>query len=62
VLGVHIVAPAAGDIIAEAALAIEMDATAEDLANTMHTHPTFSESVMEAAEVSRGEAIHILRG
>lgn len=62
VLGVHIVAPAAGDIIAEAALAIEMDATAEDLANTIHTHPTFSESVMEAAEVSRGEAIHILRG
>ncbi len=62
ILGVHIVAPTAGDMIAEAALAIEMDATAEDLASTVHVHPTFSESLMESAADARGEAVHIWKG
>jgi len=50
ILGVGIVGPGAGELIAEAALAIETAATAEDLASTIHAHPTLSESLMEAAE------------
>ena len=50
ILGVGIVGPGAGELIAEAALAIEMAVTAEDLALTIHAHPTLSESLMEAAE------------
>ncbi len=60
VLGVHIVGPHAADLIAEAALAIEMGATAEDIALTIHTHPTLPEAVMEAAEAVHGRAIHIV--
>jgi len=60
VLGVGIVGPEASDLIAEAALAIEMGATVEDLALTIHAHPTLSEAVMEAAEASLGHAIHVL--
>ena len=62
ILGVHIIAPTAGDMIAEAAFAIEMDATAEDLASTIHVHPTFSESMMEAAADAVGHAVHIWKG
>jgi dihydrolipoamide dehydrogenase len=50
VLGVGLAGPGAGELIAEAALAIEMAATAEDLRRTIHAHPTLSESIMEAAE------------
>ncbi len=50
VVGVGIVGPGAGELIAEAALAIEAALTAEDLAATIHTHPTLSETLMEAAE------------
>jgi dihydrolipoamide dehydrogenase len=50
VLGAGIVGPGAGELIAEAALAIETAVTAEDLALTIHAHPTLSESLMEAAE------------
>jgi dihydrolipoamide dehydrogenase len=50
VLGVGIVGPGAGELIAEGALAIETAMTVEDLAATIHTHPTLSESLMEAAE------------
>ena len=50
ILGVGIVGPGAGELIAEAALAIESSVTAEDLALTIHAHPTLSESLMEAAE------------
>jgi len=50
VLGVGIVGPGAGELIAEAALAIETALTAEDLAVTIHAHPTLSEGLMEAAE------------
>ena len=59
VLGVHIVGPEASDLISEAGLAIEMGAYAEDIALTIHPHPTLSEAVMEAAKHALGEAIHI---
>ena len=58
-LGFHMVGPNAGDIVAEAALAIEMGATLEDVALTQHPHPTISETFMEAAEHAHGKAIHI---
>ncbi|HEY8489029.1 MAG TPA: dihydrolipoyl dehydrogenase [Thermaerobacter sp.] len=60
VLGAGIVGPEASDLIAELALAIEMGATLEDLALTIHAHPTLSEAVMEAAEAGLGHAIHVL--
>jgi dihydrolipoamide dehydrogenase len=58
-LGVGLVGPHASDLIAEAALALEMGATLEDLMATVHPHPTFSELLMEAAEVAAGEPVHI---
>jgi dihydrolipoamide dehydrogenase len=58
-LGVHIVGPAASDLISEAALALELGATAEDLALTIHPHPTLGEAVMEASSAALGHAIHI---
>ncbi len=60
VLGGQIVGPEASELVAEVALAIEMGATVEDLAATVHTHPTLAEAVMEAAENARGRAIHTL--
>ena len=60
VLGAQIVGPEASELIAEFGLAIEMGATLEDVAATIHTHPTLSEAVMEAAMNARGEAIHTL--
>lgn len=59
ILGVHIVAASASDLISEAALGMEMGFTLEDLALTIHPHPTFPEALMEAAEVALGKAIHI---
>ena len=58
-LGVHIVGADASNIITEAALAIEMGATVADIALTVHPHPTLSETLMEAAHVVEGHAIHI---
>lgn len=58
-LGVHIVGPSASDLIGEAAVAIELGATVEDLALTVHPHPTLSECLMEASEAALGRAIHI---
>jgi dihydrolipoamide dehydrogenase len=58
-VGAHLAGPRATDLIAEMALAIEMGATAEDLALTIHAHPTFAEAAMEAAEVSLGRPIHV---
>jgi len=49
VLGVHIIGEAAGELIAEASLALEYGASAEDLYRTVHAHPTFSEAIKEAA-------------
>ena len=59
VLGIHVVGNGASDIIAEAALAIEMGALADDISMTIHAHPTLPEAIMEAAKASLGEAIHI---
>jgi len=59
-LGAQIVGPEAAELIAEVGLAIEMGATLEDVAATIHTHPTLSEAVMEAAENALGHAIHTL--
>lgn len=58
-LGVHIMGAEAGELIAEAALAMKMEATVQELAHTIHTHPTMAESVMEAAEDYYGLGIHI---
>jgi dihydrolipoamide dehydrogenase len=60
-LGVHMVGPEVTELIAEAALAIEMGATAEDIARTIHAHPTLPEAVMEAAEAVHGMAVHIFQ-
>ncbi|WP_254536719.1 dihydrolipoyl dehydrogenase [Halomarina litorea] len=60
VLGAQIVAPEASELIAEMALAVEMGATLEDVAATIHVHPTLSEAVMEAAANAMGSAIHTL--
>jgi dihydrolipoamide dehydrogenase len=59
VLGVHIVGPNAGDLIAELALAMEFGATSEDIARTCHAHPTLNETVKEAALAVDGRPIHI---
>ena len=58
ILGVGIVGVGAGEMIAEATLAVEMAAVARDLAETIHAHPTLSETVMEAAESVYGQATH----
>ena len=60
-LGVHIVGAEASSLISEAVLAIEMGAQTEDLAFTMHPHPTLSETLMEGAEAAMGHAIHIFQ-
>ncbi len=59
VLGVHIIGADAGTMIAEAVLAMEFGASAEDIARTCHAHPTLSEAVKEAALAVAGQAIHI---
>ncbi len=60
ILGVGIVGHGAGELIAEGVLAIEMGATARDVAETVHPHPTLSETLMEAAEVFYGHPTHTL--
>jgi dihydrolipoamide dehydrogenase len=57
-LGVRIVGARASDTIAEATLALEMGASLDDIATTMHAHPTFPETLVEAAEAAKDEAIH----
>lgn len=61
VLGIHIVGPEASNLISEAALAIEMGARLEDIALTIHPHPTLGETMMEAAEATLDHAIHIIQ-
>ena len=58
-LGVHIIGPCATELIHEAALALSLEATVEDLAEMIHAHPTLSELLMEAAHDVSGRAIHI---
>ncbi|MEZ4385557.1 MAG: dihydrolipoyl dehydrogenase [Nannocystaceae bacterium] len=59
ILGVHCIGPRAGDLIAEAAIAIEFSASAEDLARSVHAHPTLAEVVKEAALAVDDRVIHI---
>ena len=61
ILGVGIVGPGAGELIAEGVLAIEMGANATDLKLTIHPHPTLTETLMESAEVFFGQATHVYR-
>ncbi len=57
-IGAHIMGAEAGELIAAPALAMQMEATVEDLAHTIHTHPTLSETLLEAAEDYYGRSIH----
>jgi dihydrolipoamide dehydrogenase len=59
-LGAAIVGPDASNLISELVLAIEMGATIEDVALTVHPHPTLPEGIMETAEAALGQAIHVL--
>jgi dihydrolipoamide dehydrogenase len=59
ILGVHIVGPKATELIVEAGAALELEATAESIARTIHAHPTLSEALAEAAEDVHGQALHI---
>ncbi len=61
VIGVGIVGPQAGELISESVLAIEMGATAEDIAFSIHPHPTLTETLMEAAEGIYGASTHIMK-
>lgn len=59
ILGVHMVGPRVTEMIAEAVVALRLEATAEDLAGAMHPHPTLSEAVLEAAHAASDAAIHV---
>ena len=59
VLGVHIIGPHATELVAEAAAALRLEATSEELVRTIHAHPTLSEAVHEASEAVEGKPIHI---
>jgi len=59
-LGVHIIGPVAGELIAEAVLAMEFSASSEDLQRTVHAHPTLSEALHEAALAADKRAIHAI--
>jgi dihydrolipoamide dehydrogenase len=61
ILGVGLVGPGAGELIAEGVLAVEMGATASDLELSIHPHPTLTETIMESAEVFFGQATHVYR-
>ncbi len=62
VRGVEIVSDDAGNMIAEAVVAIEMGATLEDIADSIHPHPTYSEALQEAAEAALGRSVHYFYG
>jgi dihydrolipoamide dehydrogenase len=59
VLGVHIIGPSASDLIPEGVLAMQLEATLTDIANTIHAHPTLGEGTMEAAMVALGLPVHV---
>ena len=61
IVGVHIVGPQASELIAEATLAMRLEATTDDVIATIHGHPTLAETFREAALVARGRAIHTAR-
>lgn len=60
-LGVHIIGAEAGELIASAALAMQLEATVDDIAHTIHTHPTLAETILEASEDYFGVGIHTPR-
>jgi dihydrolipoamide dehydrogenase len=60
IVGITVCGPSASDLISEAVLAVEMGATATDMALAVHPHPTLGESLMEAAAASHGHAIHVV--
>ena len=60
ILGVHIIGPHATDLIPEAALAMKLDATPQEISSTIHAHPTLSEALMEAALDVTGDTLHFL--
>lgn len=59
VLGVHLVGAHASDVVAEAAMAVRLEATVGELARTIHAHPTLPEAIMEAARAWLGQGIHV---
>lgn len=59
ILGIHIIGPRATDLIAEACVAMRLESTTEELAHTIHAHPTLPETIMEAAHAAMGRAIHM---
>ncbi|MBV9579026.1 MAG: dihydrolipoyl dehydrogenase [Chloroflexi bacterium] len=59
ILGVHIIGPSASDLIPEGVLALQLEATLEDVANTIHAHPTLGEGSMEASMVALGMPVHV---
>jgi dihydrolipoamide dehydrogenase len=59
ILGIHILGPKAGELIAEAAVALAFGASSEDLGRSCHAHPTLAEALREAALAVAGRAIHI---
>lgn len=58
ILGVHIIGPQATDLLAEPAFAMSMETTVEDVAKTVHAHPTLYEAIFEAAAIAAGRAVH----
>ena len=59
VLGVHVIGPSASDLIPEGVLAMQLEATLTDIADTIHAHPTLGEGTMEAAMVALGLPVHV---
>ncbi|HKO19186.1 MAG TPA: hypothetical protein VJU82_09905, partial [Acidobacteriaceae bacterium] len=59
VLGVHIIGPAATEIIAEAVTALELEATVEEMTFTIHAHPTVAEALLDAFSSVEGKAINV---
>jgi len=59
ILGVHIIGPTATELIAESVVALEMEMTTEELANTIHAHPTLSEAMLDGANAVFGMAINV---
>ena len=59
ILGVHIIGPRATDLIAEASMGMKLETTVEEMAHTIHAHPTLPEAVLEAAHAAMGRPIHM---
>ena len=57
-LGVHMIGPRSTELVAEATVALRLEATVEELIRTIHAHPTFAEAIGEAAHAAHGVAIH----